>query len=66
MPEPPNLTLALQLAARGWYILPLAPASKRPLGNCPDCAPGTSHTTARACPPDAGATASAPPLPTRQ
>jgi hypothetical protein len=37
MPEPPNLTLALELAARGWHILPLSPANKRPLGNCPDC-----------------------------
>jgi hypothetical protein len=38
MPQPPSLVLALNLAARGWHILPLAPASKRPLGNCPRCA----------------------------
>lgn len=37
MPQPPNLTLALRLAARGWHVLPLAPASKQPLGNCPAC-----------------------------
>ena len=29
--------LALELAALGWHILPLSPASKRPLGNCPAC-----------------------------
>ncbi len=29
--------LALGLAALGWCILPLSPASKRPLGNCPAC-----------------------------
>jgi Bifunctional DNA primase/polymerase, N-terminal len=29
--------LALDLAALGWHILPLSPASKRPLGNCPAC-----------------------------
>lgn len=40
MPEPPSLTLALALAARGWHILPLAPATRRPLANCPACAPG--------------------------
>jgi hypothetical protein len=38
MSEPPSLALALRLAARGWHILPLSAASKRPLGNCPDCA----------------------------
>jgi hypothetical protein len=37
MPQPPNRALALELAARGWHILPLSPASKRPLGNCPGC-----------------------------
>ncbi|GAB3979167.1 bifunctional DNA primase/polymerase [Actinoallomurus acanthiterrae] len=25
------------MAARGWYVLPLSAASKRPLGNCPAC-----------------------------
>jgi len=34
---PTPLRLALALAARGWHILPLSPASKRPLGNCPAC-----------------------------
>jgi Bifunctional DNA primase/polymerase, N-terminal len=29
--------LALEHAARGWHVLPLAPDSKRPLGNCPAC-----------------------------
>jgi len=29
--------LALSLAALGWHILPLSPACKRPLGNCPAC-----------------------------
>jgi Bifunctional DNA primase/polymerase, N-terminal len=29
--------LALELAALGWHILPLSPASKRPLANCPAC-----------------------------
>ena len=29
--------LALELAALGWHILPLSPASKRPLGNCSAC-----------------------------
>ena len=29
--------LALELAALGWHILPLSPASKRPLGNCAAC-----------------------------
>ncbi|MGH3326330.1 MAG: bifunctional DNA primase/polymerase [Streptomycetales bacterium] len=31
------LRLALELAALGWHILPLSPANKRPLGNCPTC-----------------------------
>jgi hypothetical protein len=31
------LQLALDLAARGWHILPLSPTSKRPLGNCTAC-----------------------------
>jgi hypothetical protein len=35
--------LALELAALGWHILPLSPASKRPLGNCPACR--TRHGT---------------------
>ena len=35
--------LALDLAALGWHILPLSPASKRPLGNCPRLPrPGTA------------------------
>ena len=29
--------LALHLAELGWHILPLSPATKRPLGNCPAC-----------------------------
>ena len=29
--------LAIQLAAAGWHIVPLSPASKRPLANCPAC-----------------------------
>ena len=29
--------LALDLATLGWHILPLSPASKRPLGNCAAC-----------------------------
>ena len=37
--------LALDLAALGWHILPLSPASKRPLGNCPRLPP--RHGTAR-------------------
>lgn len=32
-----NLNLALRLAATGWHILPLSPASKRPLSLCPAC-----------------------------
>lgn len=44
MPESPNLTLALRLAARGWHILPLAPASKRPLGNCRACTAGSGES----------------------
>ena len=36
--------LALKLATLGWHILPLSPASKRPLGNCPACR--TQHGTA--------------------
>ncbi|MEV4161425.1 bifunctional DNA primase/polymerase [Nonomuraea dietziae] len=32
-----QLGLALELAAHGWHILPLSPASKRPLANCPRC-----------------------------
>ena len=62
--------LALDLAALGWHILPLSPVSKRPLGNCPAPAgPGTASpptwlAPAPACPPAAGATASAPPPPT--
>jgi hypothetical protein len=31
------LHLALEHATRGWYVLPLSPDSKRPLGNCPTC-----------------------------
>jgi len=44
--------LALGLAAFGWHILPLSPASKRPLANCPACRPrrdGAAHPAA-ACP----------------
>ena len=44
--------LALDLAMHGWHILPLSPASKRPLGNCPACRPqhGTPAHQATACP----------------
>lgn len=31
--------LALDLAARGWHVLPLSPINKRPLGNCGACLP---------------------------
>jgi hypothetical protein len=38
MPATTDLArLPLDLAALGWYILPLSAASKRPLGNCPAC-----------------------------
>lgn len=49
---PAPLRLALALAALGWHILPLSPASKRPLGNCPRCQPraGAPAHLARACP----------------
>jgi hypothetical protein len=43
---PAPLRVALGLAALGWHILPLSPASKRPLGNCPACRPcpgGPAH-----------------------
>jgi hypothetical protein len=43
---PRGLQLALRLAGLGWHILPLSPASKRPLANCPACtadAPGPPH-----------------------
>ena len=44
--------LALDLAALGWHILPLSPASKRPLGNCGACRPrhGIPAHLADACP----------------
>jgi Bifunctional DNA primase/polymerase, N-terminal len=44
--------LALELAAVGWHILPLSPASKRPLGNCPSCRTehGDPGHLPRACP----------------
>jgi len=44
--------LALDLAALGWHILPLSPASKRPLGNCGACRPrhGIAAHLAGACP----------------
>ena len=44
--------LALDLAALGWHILPLSPASKRPLGNCGACRPrhGIPAHLAGACP----------------
>lgn len=44
--------LALDLAALGWRILPLSPASKRPLANCPACRPrhGLPAHLAHACP----------------
>jgi Bifunctional DNA primase/polymerase, N-terminal len=32
-----GLALALDLAALGWHMLPLSPATKKPLGNCPAC-----------------------------
>ena len=32
-----GLALALELAALGWHVFPLSPASKRPLANCPAC-----------------------------
>jgi hypothetical protein len=53
MPVPTDpARLALELAALGWHILPLAPASKRPLGNCPACRnhPGTPAHPPHACP----------------
>jgi len=44
--------LALDLAALGWHILPLSPASKRPLGNCGPCRPrhGLPAHLTHACP----------------
>ena len=44
--------LALGLAALGWHILPLSPASKRPLANCPACRAqrGTPAHPATGCP----------------
>ena len=44
--------LALDLAALGWHILPLSPASKRPLGNCGACRPrhGLTAHLAHTCP----------------
>ena len=44
--------LAVDLAALGWHILPLSPASKRPLGNCGACRARHSIAAhqARACP----------------
>jgi hypothetical protein len=44
--------LALELAALGWHILPLSPASKRPLGNCTACRNqhGNPACQAGACP----------------
>ena len=44
--------LALGLAALGWHILPLSPASKRPLANCPACRPrhGLPAHLAHECP----------------
>ena len=44
--------LALDLAALGWHILPLSPASKRPLGNCGACRPrhGLPAHLASECP----------------
>ncbi len=36
---------ALDLAALGWHILPLSPASKRPLANCPTCCPRPGRST---------------------
>jgi len=49
---PAPLRLALALAALGWHILPLSPASKRPLGNCPACRGqhGTPAHLAEDCP----------------
>jgi hypothetical protein len=46
--HPPGLTVALELAALGWHILPLSPATKKPLSNCPACT-GTAHPIER-CP----------------
>lgn len=44
---------ALRLIQRGWHVLPLLPASKRPYGNCPPCrglaAPGCAACNAGAC-----------------
>jgi Bifunctional DNA primase/polymerase, N-terminal len=37
--------LALELASVGWHVLPLSPASKKPLGNCPRCRDGTRCAT---------------------
>jgi hypothetical protein len=46
MPDPcHHARLALELAALGWHILPLAPGSKRPLGNCSRCRPQRGQPT---------------------
>ena len=52
-----GLALALELAALGWHVFPLSPASKRPLANCPACrgtGPPTGSKTAPACRPGDG------------
>jgi len=47
-----SLDLALRLAALGWHVFPLSPASKRPLANCPACreAPGRPAHRIDTCP----------------
>jgi hypothetical protein len=53
MPVPGGpVRLALELAALGWHMLPLSPATKRPLANCPACRPqrGTPGHLPDACP----------------
>jgi hypothetical protein len=49
---PGGLAVALELAALGRHLLPLSPATKRPLGNCPACrdtASGAPHSVS-GCP----------------
>jgi hypothetical protein len=53
MPVPGDpAALALHLAGLGWHVLPLSPASKRPLRNCLRCRPehGAPAHLAHACP----------------
>lgn len=45
-PDLAGMQLALALAAVGWHVFPLAPASKRPLANCPACRDGDGSALA--------------------